>query len=182
MKTIRLLRSWISAVALATASLSSFAGTALKVGDAAPWFVGTNQDGQKWALADHIGKGVVLLYFYPRDGTAACAAEACSLRDNMAEFKQAGVDVVGVSFDDKASHQDFIFKYNLDFPLISDTNGFISDAYGARMAKDQKMDRRVTFLIGLDGKIIHITDSPDPSLHLKEMAEAMAKLTAKVTH
>jgi peroxiredoxin Q/BCP len=180
MKTSRHLLCWICAVALAAAP-PLLAGTLLKAGDNAPLFWGHDQDGNKWTLASHIGKKMVLLYFYPADNTAGCSAEACSLRDNMVEFKQAGVDVVGVSFDDKDSHKDFIFKYNLDFPLLADTNGAIADAYGARMDKGIKMDRRVTFLIGLDGKIIHVTDSPNPTVHLKEIALALANLSTKVS-
>jgi len=123
----------------------------------------------------------VLLYFYPKDDTRGCTAEACSLRDNMVDFKEAGVEVVGVSFDPKDSHKKFIFKYNLNFPLLADTSGSIADAYGARMGKDKEMDRRISFLIGLDGKILHVTDSPDPAVHLKEIKAEIAKLKGKVT-
>jgi peroxiredoxin Q/BCP len=124
---------------------------------------------------------VVLLYFYPKDDTRGCTTEACSLRDNMVDFKAAGVDVVGVSFDGKESHKRFIFKYNLNFPLLADTSGAIADAYGARVEEDKKMDRRISFLIGLDGKILHVTDSPDPAVHLKEMREAIGQLKGKVS-
>lgn len=176
MKTLQKLCCGIAVVAL---SIPILANPPLKVGDTAPLVWGFNQDGTKWSLSDDLGKNLVLLYFYPKDGTTGCTAEACALRDNMSDFKQAGVKVVGVSFDDRDSHKDFIFKYNLDFPLITDTNGVISDAFGARMANNPKLDRRVTFLIGLDGKIVHITDSPDPSIHLKEMAVAAAAASAK---
>ena len=128
-----------------------------------------------------IGKEIVLLYFYPKDDTKGCTAEACSLRDKMIDFKQRGVAVVGVSFDNAESHQRFAFKYNLNFPLLADTHGKIADAYGVRMGGDKKMDRRVSFLIGLDGKIIHVTDSPDPDVHVKELATAMSKLGGKVS-
>jgi peroxiredoxin Q/BCP len=152
----------------------------LSVGQLAPLFSGRDQDGHTWKLADHLGKSVVFLYFYPKDNTAGCTAEACSLRDNLVELKQLGVDVVGVSFDGKDSHKAFAFRYNLSFPLLADTDGQIADAYGARMSEDNKMDRRMSFLIGLQGQIIHMTDSPDPAVHLKEMMAAVAKLTAKV--
>ncbi len=178
MKTIQKL---CLGIAIAALSLPLMANPPLKVGDAAPMFSGFDQDGNKWSLAEQVGKSMVLLYFYPKDNTPGCTAEACSIRDKMADFKQAGVEVVGVSFDDKDSHKDFIFKYNLDFPLLTDTNGVISDAYGARMAGDRKLDRRVTFLIGLNGKILHITDSPDPTVHLKELAAALADASTKPT-
>ena len=121
----------------------------------------------------------MLLYFYPKDNTAGCTDEACKLRDNLVELKQVGVDVVGVSFDGRDSHKEFAFRNNLSFPLLADTSGEIADAYGARMGEDKKMDRRVSFLIGLDGRIIHVTDSPNPAVHLKEMMAAIAKLTGK---
>jgi thioredoxin-dependent peroxiredoxin len=145
------------------------------VGQKAPLFSGRDQDGKCWKLSHHIGKRAVFLYFYDKDDTAACTAEACSLRDNMYELRQQGVDVVGVSFDNKEAHENFVFKYNLDFPLLADTCGNIADAYGVRVDPDRKMDRRVSFLIGLDGKIVHVTDSPDPHVHLKELATAMGK-------
>jgi peroxiredoxin Q/BCP len=179
MKTFRQLRllNWISAAALAVA-LPLWAAPPLPAveGQIAPRFEGTDQDGSHWKLSDHVGKRVVFLYFYPKDDTGGCTAEACSLRDNMFELDQAGVDVVGVSFDDQATHKKFVFKYNLDFPLLADTDGAIADAYGVRKGSDIKMDRRVSFLIGLDGKIVHVTDSPDPAVHVKELAATMAKL------
>ncbi len=184
MKTTHHLLAWLAAAAMAVSALPLLAEAPLKplkTGDNAPLFLGHDQDGNKWKLSDHIGKRVVLLYFYPKDDTAGCTAEACGLRDNMAAFKQEGVEVVGVSFDDKKSHQNFAFKYNLDFTLLADTSGQIADAYGARMVNNKKMDRRVSFLIGLDGKIIHLTDSPDPAVHLREMAEAIVKLNRKVS-
>jgi thioredoxin-dependent peroxiredoxin len=181
MKISRHLFSWIAVVAFVAATLPLFARTPLKAGDKAPHFSGRDQDGDKWKLSHHAGKHVVLLYFYPKDDTAGCSAEACGLRDNMAVLKQEGVEVVGVSFDDKDSHKKFAFKYNLDFPLLADTGGHIAKAYGARMSHNKKMDRRVSFLIGLDGKIIHITDSPDPAVHLREMVAAIAKLKGVVS-
>jgi peroxiredoxin Q/BCP len=175
MKTSRHFSCWVS-VAVLVAALPLLAEPLAPplAGQKAPLFSGRDQDGKCWKLSHHIGKRIVFLYFYAKDDTAACTTEACSLRDNMYELKQDGVDVVGVSFDSKDTHQKFIFKYNLDFPLLADTCGNIADAYGVRVDVDRKMDRRVSFLIGLDGKIIHVTDSPDPYVHVKELATAMA--------
>jgi len=107
------------------------------------------------------------LYFYPKDDTAGCTAEACSLRDNMVELKQAGVDVVGVSFDDKDSHKNFVFKYNLNFPLLADTSGVIADAYGARMGEHMRMSSS-TFSVDeikdLSGLINRVRGQSDPSI------------------
>lgn len=146
-----------------------------KVGDKAPLIVGKNQKGRTWKLADAIGKKVVLLYFYPKDDTPGCTKEACGFRDRIDELKKDKVEVIGVSFDSEESHQQFIEKYNLTFPLLADTDGKIADAYGVR-ANGKNIARRVSFLIGLDGNIVHITDSPQADAHLNEMKEAVAKL------
>ncbi len=147
----------------------------LKVGDKAPLVKGQDQDGKSWKLADFIGKKIVLLYFYPKDDTPGCTKEACGLRDRMADLKQQEVEVVGVSFDDPASHRAFREKHKLNFTLLADTNGKIANSYGARM-NGRDMARRVSFLIGLDGKIAHITDNPSADVHLAEMKEAVARL------
>jgi thioredoxin-dependent peroxiredoxin len=180
MKTSRHFFCWIAAAALAVTALPLSAVPLFSVGDRAPLFSGHDQDGHAWKLSDHLGKGFVFLYFYPKDNTTGCTAEACSLRDNLVELKQLGVDVVGVSFDGKDSHKEFAFRYNLSFPLLADADGQIANAYGARMSGDAKLDRRISFLIGLDGKILHITDSPNPAVHLREMMAVVAKFTGSV--
>jgi thioredoxin-dependent peroxiredoxin len=149
-----------------------------KVGDAAPSFEGTDQSGNTVKLADFVGKKIVLLYFYPKDFTGGCTKEACGFRDRMGELQKDNVEVIGVSFDSADSHKKFIAKYNLNFPLIADTDGKIADAYGVRM-KDKDMDHRVSFLIGLDGKIVHVTDSGNPQVHFDEMKAAIAALNQK---
>ncbi len=116
-----------------------------------------------------------LLYFYPKDDTPGCTKEACGFRDRMADLQKIKVEVVGVSFDSAASHQKFIAKYKLNFPLLADPDGKIADAYGVR-AVGRNAARRVSFLIGLDGKIAHVTDTPSADTHLKEMTEVAAKL------
>ena len=146
------------------------------VGDKAPLFEGQDQDGKTWKLADVVGKKIVLLYFYPKDDTPGCTKQACGLRDQMGDLKKDNVEVVGVSFDNAASHQKFREKYNLNFTLLSDTDGKITDAYGVRRSPEAKMSRRASFLIGLDGKIAHVTDTPAAPTHLTEMQEAIGKL------
>jgi peroxiredoxin Q/BCP len=146
-----------------------------KAGDKAPLVEGKDQNGKDWKLSDEIGKKVVLLYFYPKDFTGGCTAEACGFRDSIGDLKDSNVEVIGVSFDSSDSHEKFIAKYNLPFPLIADTDGKIADTYGVRIP-EKNMARRVSFLIGLDGKIAHVTDSGKADVHLKEMKEAAAKL------
>jgi len=151
-----------------------------KAGDKAPLIEGKDQNGKTWKLADDVGKKVVLLYFYPKDDTPGCTKEACGFRDNIADLQKNGVEVIGVSFDSTDSHQKFIAKYNLNFPLLADTDGKIADAYGVRAAdkegKPVARARRVSFLIGKDGKIVHVTDSPKADVHLTEMKDAAEKL------
>lgn len=145
------------------------------VGDPAPLVSGLNQDGKEWKLADAAGKKAVLLYFYPKDETPGCTKQACGLRDSMGDLQKADVEVVGVSFDTAESHKNFITKHNLNFTLIADPEGKVADAYGVRVV-DKNRARRASFLIGKDGKIVHVTDVPSADTHLSEMKEAVAKL------
>ena len=146
-----------------------------KAGDTAPAFTGLDQDGKSVSLADFAGKKNVLLYFYPKDFTGGCTKEACGLRDRMGELKTNNVEVIGVSYDSAESHKKFIADYKLNFRLLSDPDGKIVDAYGVQV-EGRKMARRVSFLIGLDGKIVHVTDSGNPDLHFNEMKDAIAGL------
>ena len=148
-----------------------------KVGDKAPLVSGTDQDGKTWKLSDRIGKQNVLLYFYPKDDTKGCTTQACGLRDRMEDLKKEKVEVVGVSFDSADSHQKFITKHNLNFTLLADTDGKIADAYGVRREPGKNIARRASFLIGMDGKIAHVTDVPSAEVHLTEMKAAVGKLT-----
>ena len=165
----------VTALVGALSLLDVSAAEAPKVGDKAPVVSGKDQDGKNWNLADEVGKKVVLLYFYPKDDTPGCTKEACGLRDRMSDLKKDGVEVIGVSFDSGESHKAFIAKHNLNFPLLADTDGKIADAYGARIPNNNRA-RRVSFLIGLDGKIVHVTDNKDADVHLTEMQEAIKKV------
>lgn len=178
MKTNSLLR-WLPA--LAVFALAHIwpglvrAAEPLKAGDAAPRVEGRDQDGKEWKLTDAVDRSVVLIYFYPKDDTPGCTKEACGFRDRIGDLKKDHVTVIGVSFDTAESHQKFIAKHTLNFPLLADTDGKIADAFGVRVP-GKEMARRVSFLIGRDGKIIHVTDSASADTHLKEMKEAVEKL------
>lgn len=163
-------------VALTLIASAADAAKTPKAGDTAPRIEGKDQDGKTWKLSDHFGKQVVLLYFYPKDETPGCTKQACGLRDRMGDLQKQKVQVVGVSFDSSDSHQKFIAKHNLNFPLLADTDGKIADAFGVRREPGKNMARRASFLIGLDGKIAHVTDVPSADVHLAEMKEAVAKL------
>jgi len=146
-----------------------------QAGEPAPLFTGQDQDGKEFKLADHVGKKIVLLYFYPKDFTGGCTKEACGLRDRMGELQTNNVEVVGVSYDSSDSHKKFIEKYNLNFTLLADTDGKITTAYDVKMPV-MNMSKRVSFLIGLDGKIVHVTDAMNPQTHFDEMKAAIAGL------
>jgi peroxiredoxin Q/BCP len=166
----------LAAVCLTSIALHTARGAETpKVGDSAPPVNGKDQNGKAWKLADVVGKKVVLLYFYPKDDTPGCTKEACGFRDRLADLNKEGVEVIGVSFDSTDSHQKFIAKYKLSFRLLADTDGGIADTYGVRMA-GRDMARRVSFLIGLDGKIVHVTDTPNAQTHLTEMTQAVSAL------
>src|SRR6185369_11387333 len=122
----------IRTLTLVTLASSLVAATCLaantpKVGDKAPLIEGQEQDGKSFKLDDFVGKKIVLLYFYPKDDTPGCTKQACGLRDRMSELKKDNVEVVGVSMDNAESHKKFIAKHNLNFPLLADSEGKITD-------------------------------------------------------
>ena len=132
----------------------------LQVGDKAPAILGVNQNGKEIKLADFAGKKVVL-YFYPKDSTPGCTAQACSLRDGYDDLRKAGYEVLGVSADSAASNQKFIAKQNLPFNLIADTDKSLSEAFGTWGEKSmygrQYMGMfRTTFLLDETGTITRI--------------------------
>ena len=147
--------------------------TQLKIGDKAPLFTGTDQDGKSISLSDFRGRKVIL-YFYPKDNTPGCTAEACSLRDGRAELQRMGFEVIGVSPDSVKSHQGFIAKHGLNFPLIADADKSIAAAYGV-WGEKKFMGRtymRTTFVIGPDGTIEKIFDKVNTKDHFTQIVEA----------
>ncbi len=139
--------------------------TELKEGQKAPDFKAKDQNGNSISLSDFLGKDVIL-YFYPKDDTPGCTAEACSFRDNYQSLLQNGFEVLGVSTDDEKSHQKFITKYNLPFPLIADTDKSIVEAYGVWVEKNMYGKKymgiaRKTFIIDKNGQIRKIIDKVD---------------------
>lgn len=144
-------------------------------GDVAPSFSGTDQNGKPVSLADFAGKKIVLLYFYPKDFTGGCTKEACGFRDRMADLQTNDVVVIGVSHDTADSHAKFAGKYHLNFSLLPDPDGTIIKAYGVKMFA-LSMAKRVSFLIGKDGKIVHVTEAASPQTHFAEMQQAIEGL------
>ena len=133
---------------------------ALKIGNKAPDFESINQNGDKVKLSDFIGKKVVL-YFYPRDNTPGCTAQACNLKDNYNTLQQNGYTILGISKDSPKSHQKFINKFDLPFDLIADENQNVHMKYGtwiekSMYGKNYMGTARWTFLIDEKGNIENI--------------------------
>ena len=145
----------------------------LKIGDVAPIFSGQDQNEQTISLDNYKGKKVVL-YFYPKDDTPGCTAQACNLRDNHEDLLKSGIQVVGVSADSIRSHVKFTEKYHLPFPLIADENKEIIQQYGVWgekkfMGKVYDGIHRTTFLINEEGIIVGIIDKPNTKNHTEEI-------------
>ncbi|MDD2996275.1 MAG: thioredoxin-dependent thiol peroxidase [Bacteroidia bacterium] len=135
---------------------------ALKAGDKAPEVLGVNQDGKEIRLSDFAGKKLVL-YFYPKDNTPGCTAQACSLRDGYDDLRKAGYEVLGVSADNASSHQKFIAKQNLPFQLIADTDTKLAEQFGTWGEKSMYGRKymgmfRTTFIIDENGIIERVID------------------------
>lgn len=130
---------------------------AIQVGDKAPEILGVDQNGEPVKLSNYVGKKLVL-YFYPKDNTPGCTAQACSLKDNYSQLIAAGYEVVGVSTDSEKSHRSFIEKYQLPFTLIADTNHILSNIFGTWAEKSMYGRKymgmvRTTFIIDENGTV-----------------------------
>jgi len=150
-------------------------GTHLKPGDPAPEFAAPATDSHLLRSTDFLGRKLVL-YFYPMDDTPGCTKQACSLRDTSASIAARGAAIVGVSAQGSESHQRFTEKYNLNFPLLADTDLKIAKAYGVAgsglsglLRSVAKVSERVTFIIDESGRISHIIDDPDCPDHGEEV-------------
>jgi thioredoxin-dependent peroxiredoxin len=147
--------------------------THLKSGDKAPLFNGKDQKNEPISLSNYLGKKVVL-YFYPKDSTPGCTAQACDLRDNYENLLNQGFVVIGVSPDSQKSHQKFIEKYSLPFPLIADTDKEVINAYGVWgqkkfMGKTYDGVFRTTFIINEEGIIQEVIDKVNTKEHTSQI-------------
>ncbi len=152
--------------------MSVAAGSFLNPGDKAPDVTAPLSDGTTFHLNEWLDKGPIVLYFYPKDDTPGCTAEACGFRDDFTAFRRLNATIIGVSYDDLESHKKFISKYNLPFPLASDTDHSVAQAYG--VAGYGKAER-ATFVIGKDGKIIYVNRKVDPHNHSQEIQEVIGQ-------
>ncbi|WP_437630053.1 peroxiredoxin [Sorangium sp. So ce854] len=146
----------------------------LPVGSPAPDVFAADQHGAIQRLSDQRGRAVVV-YFYPKDGTPGCTEEACAFRDAWDRFKQANVQVFGVSSDTRESHEKFATEHRLPFPILVDTDRAWANAFGVPMRLG--MTARVTFLISPDGKVAKVYPDVDPGVHAEEVLNDAAQLT-----
>ena len=153
----------------------------LKVGQKAPDFSLESSEGKKISLKDYKGKKNVVLYFYPKDMTPGCTTEACSFRDNLTRVQKADAVVLGVSTDDLKSHDKFIEKHQLNFPLLADTEKEVVNAYGvwkkkSMYGREYMGIERSTFIIAKDGKIAKIFSKVKVDGHTEEVVAALKEL------
>jgi thioredoxin-dependent peroxiredoxin len=151
----------------------------LKEGDPAPPFTASTNGGGTLSLSELRGKNVIL-FFYPKDNTPGCTVEACGIRDQFADLKKQGVVVLGVSTDSVKSHDKFVEKFQLPFPLLADEDKKIVEAYGvwgqkSFMGVKYMGTSRVTFLIGPDGRIRKIWPKVKPVHHAAEILAAVCE-------
>lgn len=147
---------------------------AVQEGKKAPSFKAIDQDGQTIQLSDFKGKKLAL-YFYPKDDTSTCTVQACNLRDGFKSLSKKGIEVIGVSTDDEASHKKFISKHKLPFRIIADTKKKLVEQYGVWGEKQLYGNKymgvfRTTFLIDENGKILKIITKPKVKEHAAEIA------------
>ena len=151
----------------------------LKVGDKAPVFKAVDENGKTWDAANVIGKNVLVVYFFPAAFTGGCTAEACAYRDHQDDFSKLGATVIGISGDEPQNLAYFRKANNLNFTLLSDSDGKVAKAFGVTTRSGGDMQRQIdgktvdlkrgitamrwTFIIGKDGKIIYKDDAVNPS-------------------
>jgi len=167
----------------------------LKVGDPAPKFAALDDTGKQWKSEDHVGKNIMVVYFYPADMTGGCTKEACGYRDDLSKLKEQGVEVVGVSGDNVANHQAFKKVYNLNFALLADTDGKVAMAFGVPTSEGGTYNatidgkevplvrgvtiKRWTFVIGKDGKVAAKNTEVNAAEDSKAILDTVAKLQKK---
>jgi peroxiredoxin Q/BCP len=163
----------------------------LKAGDKAPTFTVEDENGKLWKSTDHVGKKILVVYFYPADMTGGCTKQACGFRDDLSKLGDEGVEVVGVSGDSAGNHQLFKKAHNLNFTLLADVDGKVAEAFGVPITREEKSvkatidgkeeiltrtvtAKRWTFVVGLDGKIA----SKNTTVAAADDSKAILKLVA----
>ena len=193
MKTLRISSLSITILLLAVSAIRSGTPVDLKVGDSAPKFEALDDTGKMWKSTDHVGKKIMVVYFYPADFTGGCTKEACGYRDDYGKLTEQGVEVVGVSGDNVHGHQLFKQAHDLKFTLLADTEGKVASAFGVPteagvdtvmatvgdkqepIVRSQTIDRW-TFVIDKKGKIV----SKNTEVHAAEDSKAILEMVEKM--
>ncbi len=150
----------------------------LAVGDPAPDITARRRDGSALTLSSLRGRHV-LVYFYPKDDTPGCTAEACAFNDSLGALTESGADVIGVSTDSWESHTRFAEKYGLEFALASDGDNATRKAYGVgRMLGILPATQRVSFLVGPDGRVVHVWPQVNAARHAAEVLAEVRRRSA----
>ena len=151
----------------------------VQVGDKAPDFILPAQSGEQVRLQDRLGERVVVLYFYPKDNTSGCTAEACAFRDSHEVFREAGAEVIGISSDSAERHAAFAGKHNLPFTLLSDQGGRVRRQYGVPAVLGL-LPGRVTYVIDRQGTVRHVFNSMiNINQHVGDALEVVRQLQAE---
>ena len=151
----------------------------IQVGDKAPDFTLPSQSGEQVRLYDRLGERVVVLYFYPKDNTSGCTAEACAFRDSYETFTDAGAEVIGVSSDSADKHASFAGQHNLPFTLLSDKGGKVRKSYGVPSVLGV-IPGRVTYVIDRAGTVRHVFSSmTNIGQHVSDALDVVRKLQAE---
>lgn len=140
---------------------------AIAIGDKIPFFTALDNNGNIFEIKDYLGKPLVI-YFYPKDDTPGCTAQACSFRDQYEDFKELGAEVIGISSDSVLSHQKFVSKFNLPFILLSDFDKKIRKAFGVSRDYLGLIDGRTTYVVDEKGIVQYIFDSTSYKKHITE--------------
>ncbi|WP_374507047.1 peroxiredoxin [Flavobacterium sp.] len=152
---------------------------AIQVGDVVPQFSAVDAQGTLFDSASVIGKKPVVLYFYPKDNTPGCTAQACSFRDQYEDFLDLGAEVIGISSDGLASHQKFTAQYKLPFLLLSDTDKKIRKLFGVPTAFFGLLPGRVTYAIDAKGVVQMVFNSMLAGQHIPKALEAIKKIVTQ---
>jgi thioredoxin-dependent peroxiredoxin len=153
----------------------------IRLGDKAPDFTLPSQSGEPVRLSDRLGERVVVLYFYPKDDTPGCTAEACAFRDNYEVFAEAGAEVIGISSDSADRHAAFAGRHNLPFTLLSDRGGRVRRSYGVPAVLGV-IPGRVTYVIDRQGVVRHVFNSmTNIGQHVGDALEMVRRLQAEQT-
>ena len=182
-------------IAVALAALAAAEPKGLNVGDAVPEFTAVDDQDKAWKSAEHIGEKVVVVYFYPADMTGGCTAQACAFRDDMADLKKLGVEVVGISGDSPENHRIFKEAHRLNFTLLADEQGEVAKLFGVPTrpggtfktsvnGKEVSLTTGVrtarwTFVIGPEGNVVYKNTKVKPAQDSKAVRDVVRKLTDK---